>query len=83
MHRADDCVAELLRLPVAARAQAARALLESLDDDDDDDDNDVELAHVTELMQRMHGLETGEVKLVAHSDARARVVARLRSIRGE
>lgn len=79
MARAEDHLAELLRLPLSERAKAARALLDSLDDTED---VDAEQAQVTELIRRMQALDAGQVKLIDADEARARVMARLRSVRG-
>jgi putative addiction module component (TIGR02574 family) len=81
MARAEDHLAELLRLPLEQRAKAARALLDSLDEDGED--QDAEKAQVEELIRRMRALDAGEVKLIDNADARARVLARLRSVRGQ
>lgn len=80
MARTEDHLAELLRLPIEERARAARALLDSLDESDEEPG--VEHAQVTELIRRMRALDAGQVDLVDNADARARVMARLRSIRG-
>src|SRR5207237_1648439 len=81
MARVEEHLAELLRLPVDERARAARALLESLDEDGED--TGVEQAQVTELIRRMQALHAGQVKLIDDAEARARVMARLRSLRGQ
>ena len=81
MARVEEHLAELLRLPVDERARAARALLDSLDEDSED--AGVEQAQVTELIRRMQALQAGEVKLIDDVEARARVMARLRSVRGQ
>jgi len=77
----DDHLAELLRMPVEERAPAARALLDSLDEEHDDED--AEQAQVTQLIRRMKALDAGRVELVDAADARTRVMARLRSVRGQ
>jgi putative addiction module component (TIGR02574 family) len=81
MARAADHLAELLRLPVEERAKAARSLIDSLDDGGED--ADAERAQVTELIRRMRALDAGEVQLIDGNEARARVMARLRSVRGQ
>jgi putative addiction module component (TIGR02574 family) len=78
---AEDHLAELLRLPVEVRARAARALLDSLDEEHDD--AAAEQAQVTELIRRMMAFDAGQVELVDADEARARVMARLRSVRGQ
>ena len=81
MARAEDHLAELLRMPVGERARAARALLDSLDEDERD--ADAEPAQVAELVRRMKALDSGQVTLIDSAEARARVLARLRSVRGQ
>jgi putative addiction module component (TIGR02574 family) len=80
MASAEGHLAELLRLPLAERARAARALLDSVDDAGNDEDADEE--QLAELLRRMKALETGQVTLIENADARARLMARLRSVRG-
>jgi putative addiction module component (TIGR02574 family) len=81
MARTEDHLAELLRMPLEERAHAARALLDSLDEDERDDD--AEPAQVTELLRRMKAFDAGHVTLINNAEARSRVMARLRSIRGQ
>lgn len=81
MARVEEHLAELLRLPVDERARAARALLDSLDEGGED--TDVATLQVTELIRRMQALHAGQVKLIDDAEARARVMARLRSVRGQ
>jgi len=81
MARAEDHLAELLRLPLEQRAKAARTLLDSLDEDGED--QDAEQAQVAELIRRMRALDAGQVKLIDNAEARARVLARLRAVRGQ
>jgi hypothetical protein len=81
MARADDHLAELLRRPLEERARAARALLESLDEDSEDEG--AERSQLAELLGRMNELDTGRVKLIDSVEARDRVMARLRSVRGQ
>jgi putative addiction module component (TIGR02574 family) len=71
---------ELLRMPLEDRARAARALLDSLDEDGEEEG--VEQAHLAELIRRMEALEAGQVHVINDADARSRVLARLRSLRG-
>ncbi len=68
-------------MPLEERARAARALLDSLDEDGQD--GDAEQAQVAELIRRMKALDAGQVTLIDSADARARVLARLRSLRGQ
>lgn len=80
MTRAEH-LSELLAAPIAERASAARALIESLDDGTPD--ADAEAAQSTELARRMRALEVGEGRFVDGAEARARVLARLSAIRGQ
>ena len=79
MARAEEHLAELLRLPPSERARAARALLDSLDAGDD---ADAEQAQLAELIRRMRALDDGTIKLIDADEVRSRVMARLRSVRG-
>jgi putative addiction module component (TIGR02574 family) len=81
MARVEEHLAELLRLPADERARAARALLDSLDEDGED--TGVEQAQVSELIRRMQALHAGQVQLIDDTEARARIMARLRSVRGQ
>jgi putative addiction module component (TIGR02574 family) len=81
MASAEEHLAELLRLPLVERARVARALLDSLDDAGQDDD--AEDAQLAELLRRMKALEAGQVTLTDSADARTRLMARLRSVRGQ
>jgi len=54
-------------------------LLASLDEDDGD--AGVDQAQVAELLRRMQSRQAGQVELVDDVEARARVMARLRSVR--
>ncbi len=83
MARPKDRLAELLKLPMAERAKAARALLDSLDEDYSQPDADVKQAQTAELMRRIGALDAGDVKLIESAEARARVMARVRSFRGQ
>jgi putative addiction module component (TIGR02574 family) len=79
MARAEDQLAELLQLPHPARARLARALLESLDEEPDGDPTEAQAA---ELVRRMRALDAGEIRVVDAAEARSRVSARLRAVRG-
>jgi len=81
MARVEDHLAELLKLPLEDRAKAARALLDSLDEDGTD--AAAEEAQVAELIRRVQALDSGQSTLVDEADARARVNARLKLIRGQ
>jgi putative addiction module component (TIGR02574 family) len=81
MARAEEHLAEQLRLPADERARAARALLDSLDEDGDDTGG--AQSQVAELIRRMQALHAGQVELIDGAEARARVLARLRSVRGQ
>ncbi len=61
--------------------RAARALLDGLDDDGED--RDAEQAQVIELIRRMKALDAGQANVIDAAEARARVLARLRSVRGQ
>ena len=78
MARVEEHLAELLRLPVDERSAS---LLDSLDKDGED--TGVEQSQVTELIRRMQALHAGQVKLIDAAEARASVMARLRSVRGQ
>ena len=77
----DEHLSALLQRPAPERARAARALLESLDDDGDHPD--AAEAQEAELLRRIERLDAGDAELVSASEARERVLARLRQIRGE
>lgn len=47
------------------------------------EDTGVDQEQVTELLPRMQALQAGQVELIDDSEARARVAARLRSVRGQ
>ena len=81
MARAQDHLAELLRLPLEDRAKAARALLDSLDEGGVGPDADE--AQIAELIRRAQALDAGQITLVDGAVARARVKARLRHVRGQ
>jgi hypothetical protein len=50
--------------------------------DDEDEDVHAQLAQVDELIRRMRALDAGHAQVVDIEEVRARVMARLRSIRG-
>jgi hypothetical protein len=79
--QAEEHIAELLKLSVDERARAARLLLDSLDDTDVDPD--AEQKRLDELVRRAHAVRDGTAELVDGDEARRRVIARLRDIRGE
>jgi putative addiction module component (TIGR02574 family) len=79
MAQVDEHVAELLALPVEQRAKVARVLLDSLDEQEAD--SGAEEAQAAELVRRMNALDDGTVELIDGAEARARVMARLSSIR--
>jgi hypothetical protein len=79
--QAEEHIAELLKLSVDERARAARLLLDSLDDTDVDPD--AEQKRIDELVRRAHAVRDGTAELVDGDEARRRVIARLRDIRGE
>jgi putative addiction module component (TIGR02574 family) len=81
MARAEDHIRELLKLPPEERAQAAKILLDSLDEDGDDPE--AEALKVAELIRRAQSVLAGRAELVNPDDARRRVMARLREVRGE
>lgn len=81
MAQAEEHIAELLKLSVDERARAARLLLDSLDDTDVDPD--AEQKRIDELVRRAHAVRDGTAELVDGDEARRRVIARLRDIRGE
>jgi hypothetical protein len=79
--QAEEHIAELLKLSVDERARAARLLLDSLNDTDVDPD--AEQKRIDELVRRAHAVCDGTAELVDGDEARRRVIARLRDIRGE
>jgi putative addiction module component (TIGR02574 family) len=79
MAQVDEHVAELLALPIEQRAKVARVLLDSLDEQEAD--AGAEEAQAAELVRRMKALDDGTVELIHGAEARARVMARLSSIR--
>ena len=68
---ADDLLREALELPPAARAALAGSLISSLDADVDEG---AEAAWETEILHRLHEIDTGRVKLVPWAEARRRIV---------
>ena len=64
---------EALSLPSASRARLAAELLDSLDEDDEHDPVEAEAAWGTEIEERVRQLDSGEVKAVPWSQARARI----------
>jgi hypothetical protein len=81
MARAEEHIRELLKLPIEDRAYAAKLLLDSLDDGTDDPE--AEGLKVAELIRRAQGVRDGSAELVDADEARRRVMARLREVRGE
>lgn len=76
MARAEEHIAELLKLPVDERARAARLLLDSFDDFDADPE--AERKRIDELMRRAQAVRDGKAELVDGDEARRRVMARRR-----
>jgi DNA-binding response OmpR family regulator len=70
-------VEALLEFPAPDRAEAARALLESLDDEDDP--VDVETAWRDEIATRVHEIESGAVELEDGPTTMSRLRARARA----
>ena len=81
MARAEEHIRELLKLPTEERANAAKLLLDSLDDEDDDPE--AEALKIAELVRRANAVHDGTAELVDADEARRRVLARLRDIRRE
>jgi hypothetical protein len=81
MARAEEHIRELLKLPIEDRAHAAKLLLDSLDDGTDDPE--AEGVKVAELIRRAQAVRDGSAELVDADEARRRVMARLREVRGE
>ena len=81
MARAEEHIRELLKLPIEDRAHAAKLLLDSLDDGTDDPE--AEGLKVAELIRRAQAVRDGSAELVDADEARRRVMARLREVRGE
>jgi hypothetical protein len=78
MARTNEHLAALLDLPLADRAQAAHALLCSLDDNSD---SGAESLSIAELVRRAQAVRDGTAATVDGAEARARVVKRLRAVR--
>ena len=68
---AADLLREALELPPEARAALAGSLISSLDSDVDEG---AEAAWETEILHRLHEIDTGKVKLVPWAEARRRIV---------
>lgn len=81
MARAKEHVRELLKLPAEERANAAKLLLDSLEEEGDDPD--AEALKLAELIRRAQAVHDGTAELVDADEARRRVLLRLRGIRGE
>jgi hypothetical protein len=81
MARAEEHIRELLKLPTKERANAAKLLLESLDEDGDD--SEAEALKVAELVRRAQSVCDGTAQLVDADEALRRAKARLRAVRGE
>jgi putative addiction module component (TIGR02574 family) len=81
MARAEDHIRELLKLPAEERANAAKLLLDSLDEDGDDPE--AESLKLAELVRRADAVHDGTAELFDATEVRRRVMARLRDIRGE
>jgi hypothetical protein len=81
MARAQEHIRELLKLPTEERANAAKLLLDSLDEEDDDPE--AEALKIAELVRRAKAVHDGTAELVDADEARRRVLARLRDIRRE
>jgi putative addiction module component (TIGR02574 family) len=81
MARAEDYIAELLKLTPEERASAARVLLDSLDDEPADPQADEKKA--AELIRRAKSVRDGTSKLIDGDEARKRVMARLDEFRNQ
>ena len=81
MARAEEHIRELLKLSTEDRAHAAKLLLDSLDEDGDD--REAEALKLAELGRRAQAVHDGTADLVDADEARRRVMARLRDLRGE
>jgi len=81
MARAEEHIRELLKLSIEDRAHAAKLLLDSLDEGIDDPE--AEGLKVAELIRRAQAVRDGKAELVDADEARRRVMARLREVRGE
>lgn len=79
MARAEEHIQELLKLPLEARAHAAKLLLDSLDDDPEDPE--AEALRAVELTRRARAVRDGAADLVDEEEVRRRVAARLREAR--
>jgi putative addiction module component (TIGR02574 family) len=69
---------QVLKLPVAARAELAERLLRSLDDEDDEgrvSADEYNAAWGAELARRIKEIEDGTVKLIPWDEARRRIAS--------
>jgi hypothetical protein len=82
MARAEEHIRELLKLSAEDRANAAKLLLDSLDDDDEQD-SDAEVQRIAELTHRAAAVANGSAELVDDAEVRIRIAARLRDVRGQ
>jgi putative addiction module component (TIGR02574 family) len=80
MARAEDHVRELLKLPVAERAEVAQVLLDSIDEEEDDDE--AESLRLAELVRRANAVRGDAASVIDADEARRRIAARLRALRG-
>ena len=81
MARAEDHIAELLKLTAEDRARAARVLLDSLDEGEADPKADEKKA--AELVRRARSVRQGSAELIDGAEARQRVLARLSAIHSQ
>jgi hypothetical protein len=81
MSRAEEHIRELLKLSAEERANAAKLLIDSLDEDGDDPE--AEALKVAELVSRAEQVRSGTATLHDAHEARHRVMARLRQVRGQ
>lgn len=81
MAQAEEHLRELLKLPIEDRARAAKALLDSLDEGGDD--LEAEALKAAELTRRARAVAAGTAELIDAAEARRRVMARLREVRGQ
>jgi putative addiction module component (TIGR02574 family) len=79
--QAEEHLRELLKLPIEDRARAAKALLDSLDEGGDD--LEAEALKAAELTRRARAVAAGTAELIDAAEARRRVMARLREVRGQ
>ncbi len=76
----EEHIVELLKLPPPQRTEAVRLLLDSLDGGDATPD--AENQRISELLRRARSVVDGRAMLIDGGEARERVLARLRTIRG-